>query len=107
VEAESTPRLSDGVRAALPIAPGPLLFGASFGLLAAEAGISGGAALLMSATTFAGAAQFAAAGVLETGGGALAAIVAASLPTRATSRSASRSRASSPGLRCAGSSSRS
>jgi 4-azaleucine resistance transporter AzlC len=77
--AAEAPRLSDGVRAALPIAPGPLLFGASFGLLAAEGGISGAAALLMSATTFAGAAQFAAAGVLETGGGALAAIVAASL----------------------------
>jgi 4-azaleucine resistance transporter AzlC len=73
------PRLTDGVRAAAPLAVGPLLFGASFGLLAGEAGMSGVAALLMSATTFAGAAQFAAAGVLETGGAAVAAIVAASL----------------------------
>ncbi|MGI9113258.1 MAG: AzlC family ABC transporter permease [Gaiellaceae bacterium] len=72
-------RLRDGVLAALPLAPGPLLFCASFGLLAADAGMSWAAAVLMSATTFAGSAQFAAASVLETGGGALAAIVAAVL----------------------------
>jgi len=72
-------RLRDGVLAALPLAPGPLLFGASFGLLAADAGMSWAAAVLMSATTFAGSAQFAAASVLETGGGAAAAIVAAVL----------------------------
>jgi 4-azaleucine resistance transporter AzlC len=80
VDADLTPpRLTDGVRAAAPLAVGPLIFGASFGLLAGEAGMSGVAALLMSATTFAGAAQFAAAGVLETGGAAVAAVVAASL----------------------------
>jgi 4-azaleucine resistance transporter AzlC len=80
VDADATlPRLTDGVRAAAPLAVGPLLFGASFGLLAGEAGMSGAAALAMSATTFAGAAQFAAGGVLETGGAAVAAIVAASL----------------------------
>jgi 4-azaleucine resistance transporter AzlC len=72
-------RIRDGVVAALPLAPGPLLFGASFGLLAADAGLSWAAAVLMSATTFAGSAQFAAASVLETGGGAVAAIVAAVL----------------------------
>ncbi|MCP9486767.1 MAG: AzlC family ABC transporter permease [Gaiellaceae bacterium MAG52_C11] len=72
-------RLRDGVLAALPLAPGPLLFGASFGLLAADAGMSWAAAVLMSATTFAGSAQFAAASVLDTGGGAVAAIVAAVL----------------------------
>ena len=44
-----------------------------------QAGMSAAAAVVMSATTFAGSAQFAAAGVLEAGGGALAAIVAASL----------------------------
>jgi 4-azaleucine resistance transporter AzlC len=74
-----SPRLSDGVRAAMPLAVGPLLFGASFGLLAGEAGMSSAAAVVMSATTFAGSAQFAAAGTLEAGGSALAAIVAASL----------------------------
>jgi 4-azaleucine resistance transporter AzlC len=80
VAAEATSsRLSDGVRAGAPLAAGPLLFGASFGVLAGEAGMSGAAAVAMSATTFAGAAQFAAAGTLEAGGGALAAIVAAAL----------------------------
>jgi 4-azaleucine resistance transporter AzlC len=73
------PRLSDGVRAAAPLAVGPLLFGTSFGVLAGEAGLSSAAALVMSAVTFSGAAQFAAAGVLEAAGGALAAIVAACL----------------------------
>jgi 4-azaleucine resistance transporter AzlC len=77
--AVESPRVSDGVRAAVPLAVGPLLFGASFGLLAGEAGMSSAAAIVMSATTFAGSAQFAAAGTLEAGGSALAAIVAASL----------------------------
>ncbi|MBA2297150.1 MAG: AzlC family ABC transporter permease [Actinobacteria bacterium] len=72
-------RFRAGVLAALPLAPGPALFGASFGLLAADAGLSWSAAVLMSATTFAGSAQFAAATVLETGGGAAAAVVAAVL----------------------------
>ena len=72
-------RLRDGVRAAAPLAPGPLLFGASFGLLATEAGFGTVAAVVMSATTFAGAAQFAAASVLDAGGAALAAVVAAAL----------------------------
>jgi 4-azaleucine resistance transporter AzlC len=77
--AVESPRVSDGVRAAVPLAVGPLLFGASFGLLAGEAGMSSAAAIVMSATTFAGSAQFAAAGTLEAGGSALAATVAASL----------------------------
>jgi 4-azaleucine resistance transporter AzlC len=73
------PTIRDGVRAAAPLAPGPVLFGASFGLLADTAGMSTTAAIVFSATTFAGSAQFAAASVLETGGSAIAAIVAASL----------------------------
>jgi len=72
-------RFLDGVKAALPLSPAPALFGASFGLLAGEAGMSTAAAIAMSATTFAGSAQFAAASILETGGGAVAAIVAALL----------------------------
>jgi 4-azaleucine resistance transporter AzlC len=72
-------RTRDGVRAIAPLTPGPLLFGASFGLLAQSAGMSTTAAVVMSMTTFAGSAQFAAASILETGGGALAAIVAAGL----------------------------
>jgi 4-azaleucine resistance transporter AzlC len=76
-DAVAEPRLLDGVRAAVPISVGPLLFGASFGLLAGEAGMGTVAAVVMSATTFAGSAQFAAAGTLEAGGGALAAVTAA------------------------------
>ena len=68
-----------GVRAALPLALAPLLFGLSFGLLAVDAGIGRLGAVVMSATTFAGSAQFAAASILESGGGAAAAIVAAVL----------------------------
>ncbi|CAN5159865.1 AzlC family ABC transporter permease [soil metagenome] len=73
------PRIRDGVRAALPLVPGPLLFGLSFGVLAEAAGMSAVAAVVMSATTFAGSAQFAAASVLEDGGTALAAVVSAVL----------------------------
>ena len=55
------------------------IFGVSFGLLADAAGIGMAAAVVMSATTFAGSAQFAAASVLEGGGGVLAAVGAAVL----------------------------
>jgi 4-azaleucine resistance transporter AzlC len=75
----AAPRIRDGMRVALPLAPGPILFGLSFGVFAETAGMSGVAAVVMSATTFAGSAQFAAASVLETGGTAIAAIVAALL----------------------------
>ncbi len=74
-----TPRVRDGVRAALPLVLGPLLFGLSFGVLAAAAGMSAGAAVVMSATTFAGSAQFAAVSVLKDGGTVLAAVVSAVL----------------------------
>lgn len=73
------PRVRDGVRAALPLALAPFLFGASFGLLATDAGMGALGAVVMSATTFAGSAQFAAASILRDGGGAVAAIVAAVL----------------------------
>ena len=72
-------RTRDGVRVALPLAIAPLLFGASFGLLAIDAGFGAVGAVLMSATTFAGSAQLAAASILEDGGGAASAIVAAVL----------------------------
>ena len=71
--------IRDGVRAALPLALAPFLFGAAFGVLALDAGLNWAEAVLMSATTFAGSAQFAAATILEDGGGAAAAIVAALL----------------------------
>jgi 4-azaleucine resistance transporter AzlC len=68
-----------GARAALPVAVAAAAFGASFGVLARTAGISPVAAVAMSATTFAGAAQFAAVSVLSLGGGALAAVAASAL----------------------------
>lgn len=73
----SQSRVRDGVRAAAPLAPGPVLFGLSFGVLADAAGMSAVAATAMSATTFAGSAQFAAASVLDAGGTVVAAIVSA------------------------------
>ena len=54
-------------------------FGASFGLLARAAGMGVLAPLVMSATTFAGSAQFAASSIFGGAGGALAAIAAAVL----------------------------
>ena len=70
-------RLRDGVRAALPLIPGPILFGVSFGVLAGAADFGAAAAVLMSATTFAGSAQFAAVSILEAGGTVAAAVAAA------------------------------
>jgi 4-azaleucine resistance transporter AzlC len=54
-----------------------VLFGLSFGVLAEAAGMGALAAVVMSATTFAGSAQFAAASVLDAGGTVAAAILAA------------------------------
>jgi 4-azaleucine resistance transporter AzlC len=54
-------------------------FGISFGVLARAAGIGPAAAIVFSGTTFAGSAQFAAAGILEAGGAVAAAITAAIL----------------------------
>jgi 4-azaleucine resistance transporter AzlC len=68
-----------GFRRALPLAPAVLAFGISFGVLAREAGMGSVAPLVMSATTFAGSAQFAVASVLSTGGGLAAACLAAIL----------------------------
>src|SRR5215210_4223316 len=74
-----TARIRHGVRAALPLAVAPFLFGAAFGVLALDAGFGAVGAVAMSATTFAGSAQFAAATILDDGGGVVAAIVAALL----------------------------
>src|ERR687892_1281317 len=68
-----------GARAAAPIAIAAATFGASFGILARDAGMGIAAPIVMSVTTFAGSAQFAAASVLESGGALAAAIVAAVL----------------------------
>jgi 4-azaleucine resistance transporter AzlC len=69
----------DGIRAILPLMPAIVAFGASFGVLARAAGVDALAAVVMSATTFAGSAQFAVVSVLGAGGTAVAAIGAAVL----------------------------
>jgi branched chain amino acid efflux pump len=65
------------MRTALPLAPSPILFGLSYGVLADATGFGSAAAVVMSATTFSGAAQFASASVLDAGGTVAAAILAA------------------------------
>jgi 4-azaleucine resistance transporter AzlC len=69
----------EGARRIAPIAVAAAVFGASFGILARAAGLGVVAPIVMSATTFAGSAQFAVTSVLDNGGGAAAAIVAAVL----------------------------
>jgi 4-azaleucine resistance transporter AzlC len=72
--------LRSGAVTALPLAIAVGLFGVSFGVLSATSGGMGALpAVVMSATTFAGSAQFAAASILATGGGPVAAIAAALL----------------------------
>jgi 4-azaleucine resistance transporter AzlC len=77
--AESPGPIGAGVRAALPLCVAVAGFGVSFGLLARAAGFGPLAAVVMSGTTFAGSAQFAAASILEAGGAVSAAIGAAVL----------------------------
>jgi predicted branched-subunit amino acid permease len=72
-------RYRDGARVIAPIALAAAAFGASFGILARTADFDRLAAVVMSATTFAGAAQFAVVSTLDAGGGIAAAIVAAIL----------------------------
>jgi 4-azaleucine resistance transporter AzlC len=68
-----------GVRLAAPLAVAVGAFGISYGVLARAAGMGAFAPIAMSATTFAGSAQFAAASILHDRGGAAAAIAAAVL----------------------------
>jgi branched chain amino acid efflux pump len=68
-----------GFRLGAPLAPAAAALGASFGVLARAAHIDALAAIVMSATTFAGSSQVAAASVLGAGGSIVAAIVAALL----------------------------
>jgi len=67
------------MRAVAPIAVAVLVFGASFGIIARDAGMGIAAPIVMSLTTFAGSAQFAVASVLDSGGAVVAAILAAVL----------------------------
>lgn len=73
------PSVVAGARTAVPYAIAVGLFGVSYGVLASSAGMGRLAPVVMSATTFAGSAQFAAVSVLGAGGGAVSAIVAALL----------------------------
>jgi 4-azaleucine resistance transporter AzlC len=73
------PRARDGARRIAPFAVAVAAFGVTFGVLARDAGLGGLQAVVFSATTFAGSAQFAATSVLSAGGTLAAAIAAAVL----------------------------
>jgi 4-azaleucine resistance transporter AzlC len=62
-----------------PLVPASATFGVAYGVLAVTAGMGVFAPIVMSATTFAGAAQFAAASIIRDGGTVLAAVGAAVL----------------------------
>jgi 4-azaleucine resistance transporter AzlC len=68
-----------GLRIAAPLLPAVVALGASFGVLARASHFSAVAAIVMSATTFAGSSQVAAISVLGAGGSVAAAVVAALL----------------------------
>jgi 4-azaleucine resistance transporter AzlC len=68
-----------GARAVAPLTLAAFSFGVAFGVLAETAGMGTVGPIVMSATTFAGAAQFAAASVLDEGGTVFAAVAAAVL----------------------------
>lgn len=72
-------RYRDGARAVAPLAVAVVGFGVSFGVLARTAGFGWVAPIVMSGTTFAGSAQFAAASILGDGGTVAAAVTAALL----------------------------
>jgi branched chain amino acid efflux pump len=71
--------VSRGARVAAPLVPAAFALGISFGVLARSAHVGAAAAIVMSATTFAGSAQVASVSVLAAGGGVAAAVVAALL----------------------------
>lgn len=72
-------QMAYGFRTAIPLAVAVFGFGVSFGVVAHAAHLGRLVPLTMSATVFAGSAQFAAVSVLGTGGGVAAAVVAAAL----------------------------
>lgn len=76
---EPTDSYRAGTTAAVPVAVAVGIFGVSFGVLARSAGLGPVATVLMSATTFAGSAQFAALAVLAQGGSAATALLAVAL----------------------------
>ncbi|WP_194906389.1 AzlC family ABC transporter permease [Catenulispora rubra] len=79
VDEDFREQVAYGFRTAIPLAVAVFGFGVSFGVVAHAAHLGRLAPLVMSATVFAGSAQFAAVSVLGTGGGVAAAVVAAAL----------------------------
>jgi branched chain amino acid efflux pump len=71
--------LREGARRIAPLVPPAAAFAISFGVLAESAGMGPVAPIAMSALTFAGSGQFAAASILDEGGAVAAAIAAAVL----------------------------
>jgi 4-azaleucine resistance transporter AzlC len=71
--------LREGARRVAPLVLPAAAFGISFGVLAGTAGMGRLAPVVMSATTFGGSAQFAAASILDEGGAIAAAVAAAIL----------------------------
>ena len=65
--------------AAAPVVAAVSVFGVSYGVLAAAAGLPGWLAILMSMLVFAGSAQFATVAILGSGGAAAAAVLSGSL----------------------------
>lgn len=78
-DTKPSPTYADGARRVAPLAVATVVDGLTFGVLATSAGFGVLPALLMSATTFAGSAQFAAASLLGAGGGVAAAVTTAVL----------------------------
>lgn len=73
------PELRPTIAAALPVTVAVGVFGLSYGVLAAAAGVPGWQAVLMSATVFAGSAQFAAVSVFAAGGSTAAIVLSGAL----------------------------
>ena len=73
------PSFRRGVRLGLPYAAAGFVLSLSFGVLAREAGFTVTQALVMSLIVWSGSGQFAATSIVAQGGGALAAVAAASL----------------------------
>jgi 4-azaleucine resistance transporter AzlC len=76
---KAAPSPREGAKRVAPLAPASASFGVAYGVLAVTAGMGVFAPIVMSATTFAGAAQFAAASIIRDGGTVLAAVGAAVL----------------------------
>jgi predicted branched-subunit amino acid permease len=80
----------EGAVAVVPMAVAVFGFGLSYGVLARAAGMGGVAPVVMSITTFAGSAQFAAASVLQAGGAAATSALSALMSRRGSGAASGR-----------------